>query len=324
MTFYSFIFSVVLHGEPQYNSIMRRSSRSLLLLLLSLSLITILISHISVPVFHNGVPLPKGGFSSGNEAGGVLDQLFKLVQSRLGLALHSAYALQQVLFPLSIILLLLIAAALIFPKELRKRVIYTLLAGLLVLLLFYILFFSSLTGSDKNNSSGEMIITNMDISSGSEGPVEEVIDEILPPEIPTGLSYLFSIVLVLTLAGTVFVIYRRIRKMMAMNEKNDIRDITEKALFAFEAGEDYSDIILRCYNELVISLRKEMGIVRSASVTPHEFQSQLIREGLPGIEVEGLTSLFERVRYGKTALTESEEKNAENCLRTVISALENR
>lgn len=226
--------------------------------------------------------------------------------------------------PVSLSILIFVALALIIPKDFRKRVLVTIAAGFSILLFLLLLFYFSPMADEKKHPPGEMIFTNMGTDANVVKQESSISEELPEPEIPTAISFLFSTSIVLLFLGTVFFIYRRIRIHRTFPNSGGIRDISEKALQSIETGLDYSQAILRCYSEMTGILKKEMGIIRSVSMTPHEFQFLLIKEGLPKEDVKHLTSLFERVRYGHGALSKDEERVAESCLKSVISALEYR
>lgn len=320
------IIRVVFQEKPQYNLSMRNSSRSLILLTASLILVTFLISHLSVPEFHNGIPMAEKSMEPPGESGGFLDSLIALAQNRRGDFSDEKTSFQDflstIMIPISIIILVIIAIGLLIRKELRQKVILRLLAALSALLFLIFIFYISRHFDDNNDQSGEMINTGIENIVADPGPENSPDDESPEPEIPQGISYLFSIIIVSAFITSVYFIVRKIRSLNRTGESPDIAAISQKALDDFESGDDFSDVILRCYSEMGHWVQTRMGIIRSTSMTPHEFQTHLLKEGLPRKEVEQLTMLFERVRYGREQLTKPEEKDAEICLKSLISSLE--
>ena len=65
-------------------------------------------------------------------------------------------------------------------------------------------------------------------------------------------------------------------------------------------------------------LRDARGIERSRTMTPAEFQAELVRRGLPANPVANLTRLFEQVRYGRQTVGEAEQKRATENLAAVV------
>ncbi|NPE31513.1 DUF4129 domain-containing protein [Methanococcoides sp. SA1] len=267
-------------------------------------------------------------FSTNRDDGGILDEYLELVLNIMENVEQEGSLLQKSLsrffLPVLMALLVIIALALIIPREFRKKILMNLLVFLTGLLFFLIMFYSNLSMGNSRESTAEMINTAIDRDSSFVDQGSDATEELPEPEIPRGISYVFSIVLVVLFLGTVYLIYRKIRLINKYNQRSDIKDITIEALKDIAAGGNYAHVILRCYNEMILTLQKEMGIVRNKSITPHEFQNHLIGEGLPKDDVEQLTSLFERVRYGNRVLNTDEEQKAEACLKSVITTLENR
>jgi len=92
----------------------------------------------------------------------------------------------------------------------------------------------------------------------------------------------------------------------------------KNAIRALESGKDFSDVIIRCYLQMMDALRKEHGIERGADTTAHEFEDWLEWKGFPRLPVHQLTSLFEKVRYAGQQVSKDEEKLALESLREII------
>lgn len=88
----------------------------------------------------------------------------------------------------------------------------------------------------------------------------------------------------------------------------------ENALKALRSGQEFTNIILRCYLQMQQALKNELGIEREAHFTPQEFQKQLEAKGIPPISLSQLTSLFEKVRYGHKQTSGEDEQTAIDCL----------
>lgn len=81
---------------------------------------------------------------------------------------------------------------------------------------------------------------------------------------------------------------------------------------------DFRDVIIRCYAEMSRILLEERGIERSTGMTPHEFETTLVRLKFPKEPVWDLTHLFEEARYGNISQTEVKIELAKSSLRQII------
>lgn len=303
---------------------MRRSALSHILLGASFILIVFLISTISEQDFHDGNPMPENSYSAQDNMGGFLEQLFQVFEARIGELQDRVGEFQKNLSlfagPMSIATLLLIALLLLLSKNARKAILVRTIAGFVVMGLFVYVFYSGIPESRDNY--GDMIITDMgeDIGEGSLSELPE--EEIAEPEIPLGISYLFSFIFVFLMLIVLYTAVRRIIIHRATSKKKTLLDVTEKALHSMKEGSDYSDAIVRCYDEMTIFIKEQAGLIRSASMTPEEFRTYLEKEGLPSSEIGQLTALFEQVRYGGMKLSSGDERQAETCLSTIAKALE--
>jgi hypothetical protein len=92
----------------------------------------------------------------------------------------------------------------------------------------------------------------------------------------------------------------------------------QTALAALSAGDALENVIVACYVRMSQVLRDARGIERSRTMTPAEFQAELVRRGLPANPVADLTRLFEQVRYGRQTVGEAEQKRATESLAAVV------
>ena len=92
----------------------------------------------------------------------------------------------------------------------------------------------------------------------------------------------------------------------------------EQAVNALEAGADLRNVILRCYFQMTRSLQEEQGIEREYPTTVQEFERRLENLGFPSIPLRQLTSLFEKVRYGKQQTNHNDEQIAMDSLNEII------
>lgn len=306
---------------------MRKSTRSVLLLSLSIILIFLLTISLNVPDFHNGIPMPDGPYSSTGNGTSTLENLYNLVIQSFGQLGDQAESFRHKLTlfaaPLSITVLILMAVLFLFSGKLRRLIVMRMIASLIVMAILMAIFYSDIPESRQD--TGEMIVTDMGEMIGEELINETNTSEEEPvPEIPRGLSYTFSFVLVLLFLLILFFLFKRIRAIQSHQKKRSILDVTEETLQSIREGSDFSNAILRCYDEMSMILKESKGLVRSSAMTAGEFRDSLTMEGLPAGEIKSLTGLFEKVRYGKGQLSADDEKAAETCLKGIISSLEPR
>ena len=98
-----------------------------------------------------------------------------------------------------------------------------------------------------------------------------------------------------------------------------LADEAQAALTSLSEGDSLENDIVSCYVQMSRILRDARGIERSRAMTPAEFQTELVRRGLPAEPVSQLTQLFEQVRYGRQAAGEAEQKRAAESLAAVVA-----
>jgi hypothetical protein len=92
----------------------------------------------------------------------------------------------------------------------------------------------------------------------------------------------------------------------------------EKAWQALITGSDLTNVIITCYREMSLALKKGRGIEREASMTTGEFENLLEAAGIPHEPIHQLTRLFEAVRYGKWQPNPAEKEKAIQCLEAIM------
>lgn len=85
-------------------------------------------------------------------------------------------------------------------------------------------------------------------------------------------------------------------------------------------GADVNDAIRKCYYEMSDTLRREHSIRRNQAMTTREFEELLQKSGIPNTYIRDLTRLFEKVRYGAKSPSESDERQAIECLTAIVEA----
>ena len=138
------------------------------------------------------------------------------------------------------------------------------------------------------------------------------------------LLVLGSLLLLLSMIGIGAIwIYRVPTTNRALAELQEIdTELTQaqSALDALQAGGDLKNTIIKCYYQMCAVINEHRGILRSQTMTPHEFEDYLASKGLPGEPVHQLTHLFEDVRYGNLLAGAAEEQVALNSLTAIIEA----
>ena len=131
------------------------------------------------------------------------------------------------------------------------------------------------------------------------------------------ISLVIALVIVGMLAGVALLIARRRPPETALQQlARSARDTLE----ALQGGADLKNAVIRCYLEMSRVARERRGLQRQADMTPHEFQFELEKAGLPGEPVRQLTRLFEDVRYGDRPPGEREGRQAVACLHAIVEA----
>jgi hypothetical protein len=92
----------------------------------------------------------------------------------------------------------------------------------------------------------------------------------------------------------------------------------EKARQELKTGLGLKDVIIKCYRQMSLALRKEQGIEREGFMTTGEFENLLEAAGVPHEPVHQLTQLFEAVRYGHWQPDPVDEQKAIHCLEAIV------
>jgi len=207
---------------------------------------------------------------------------------------------------------------LIISKEARKRFMRDLMTFLPLLVIIYLI-----SRRRPNEGAAEEInpgIFNL-------GPIEEMAGDPnaalptyqAPAEWVTGLvTILLAVAIAVALALIGWAIYRRSRMRDAPLQR--IEQEAQSAIDAIEAGGDLSEVIMRCYFQMIEALKQYRNIQRDRDMTPHEFERHLVVRGMPREPVSQLTRLFEQVRYGGIRPGRTDERAAIASLTAIVSA----
>ena len=96
------------------------------------------------------------------------------------------------------------------------------------------------------------------------------------------------------------------------------------ALDSLKNGNNFKNIIIDCYAQMLEVIKEEFNIERGISITPNEFMGFLIKRGLPYEPVYHITSLFEGIRYGSKQLNPNDEDEAIKSLKQIQLSLQSR
>jgi hypothetical protein len=141
-----------------------------------------------------------------------------------------------------------------------------------------------------------------------------------PPVLPDWAVVLVVILLAFMAAGIMafflMILGSRLRRPKSLSE--EIARPVQAALDELQAGEEYQDVVLRCYARMSQVLQEARGMSREQSMTPHEFEALLVHYGFPGIPVHILTHLFEKVRYGSLTTDDQDVSLAIESLTAIV------
>jgi hypothetical protein len=91
-----------------------------------------------------------------------------------------------------------------------------------------------------------------------------------------------------------------------------------KAWQALKTGSDLKDVIIKCYLQMSLALKREQGIERQDFMTTGEFEHLLEAAGIPHEPIHQLTRLFDAVRYGNWQPNTADEEQAIQCLQAIM------
>ena len=211
------------------------------------------------------------------------------------------------------LLFLLSLFFLVTSRESRRRTFRPLAV---ILLIFLTLFFFRVRDSSEpiEIESGE--VSQVTSAPSSVGTTVEA-ETVKPPE------WAFNSLSILLVAVVAFLLWRillRLGEPLALMDQ--IAEEAQQAITAIDAGEDFHNVIIRCYIEMCEILKVHFGMARDASMTPREFQEGLLSAGLHALPVSELTYLFEKTRYGNKPIRSDDEDKAVKYLAAFAGANE--
>ena len=215
---------------------------------------------------------------------------------------------------------LLVATAvllIIFPalrKTFFKRFIIAAVIGMIIL------FIASRISLDPREEEEARELPNFQEMPDLPERVQQRRQEDFEAEPSESLVIIASVIIVLGFGVGAFFVWRRIRARFRRSDLKALSQTAQEAAERLAAGQDRKNTVIRCYQEMTDILAMERGIRRKRDMTPREFERQLLAAGLPAQEVDQLTHLFERVRYGAEDLDRKEEQDAVACLTAIAQA----
>jgi uncharacterized protein DUF4129 len=204
------------------------------------------------------------------------------------------------------------------PAELRKRIIrqmLSLILGSLAILmaLRYRLIQLPLLATDPAKQGN-----NNSALGGAKG----LAPTFQPPHMTPWLTFLISFAVLCVVLLSLWLAYRWWMRSNGrkFSELDEIGAIAQSSLNDLASGREWSDVILQSYFRMSEAVSARRGLQRGRATTPREFAERLEQAGLPAHAVERLTRLFESVRYGARASSQSDVNEAVACLNSILHA----
>lgn len=279
-----------------------KKRRTLILLILAL-LGTLLISaSLSGLQLHAGLPFP----SSDSEANAPEYQK-NFYQPEPNFWNVPPYLLK--IFP--VLILSLLVYAMFRQGEIRGLVFGVLVLSLLIWLIAVVFnwLISVFGGSEKTVGGSSNPPQETTSYSFQQGPIGDA------PAIFVWLVIIGLIFLVIAVS------YRLYRTSKSTSTKEIIKAEAKKALIELQEGEELSNVVIRCYLQMAQAIKTERGIERDDSMTTQEFERVLVTHNFPEKAIHDLTTLFEKVRYGRKPIDSNDEHTAVDCLKAITGNL---
>ena len=277
---------------------MTNKSKHLGLLFLAGALVSlaVLAASLSNLQLQSGTPFP-GGIDSDNDTQSV--SLLPSIQT------YSIPLLRGIFALIFLILLTNVAVRLIVLVNI-KRIFQLTFALVILLIIMYMM--PRITPSQPahfpNEPSEITTPPSFDYPVPPLGQPPQILIQLVTMGIALGIGMLISMVVK--------------RRLSSKKNEADLLQGVEEAVNALMAGEDLRNVILRCYMQMTRSLQEEQGIERASAMTVQEFERWLENLGFPSVPLHQLTSLFEKVRYGKQEMSDEDERIAIDSLNEII------
>jgi uncharacterized protein DUF4129 len=207
---------------------------------------------------------------------------------------------------------------LLLPPEVRKRILRQMISfalGTLMLLLALRYRAIRLPGTQEERM-------------GMAGNATPGIVDALPvptfqaPRVTPWLAFAVGLVILWALLFAGWILYRWWRRSRSDGSVAlaAIAGIARNSLDELAAGRQWGDVIIEAYARMTDVVSRQRGLHRMPATTPREFADRLTGAGLPAGSVDGLTRLFESVRYGGHSSTHEDVREAQHCLESILHA----
>jgi hypothetical protein len=144
-----------------------------------------------------------------------------------------------------------------------------------------------------------------------------------PPVVAPQWEFWITALIVIGVGVIGIVVFNRLidRWLRPKKGLDEIADIARSTLNDLSDKKISKNTIIRCYVRMNSAVNKYRCITRDAAMTPAEFALHLENAGLPRDDVEGLTRVFERVRYGmQNNISPDDIKDARQYLTGILKA----
>lgn len=217
------------------------------------------------------------------------------------------------LFPAMIILIFLLFLGPIRPmtaKDLIKMLLrFTLIAFVAMLVL------GSVAKQSPLFNNAEQEVTAVPGSAAGN-------QTFTAPEVNSTWEFWIAALIVLIVSVIAYIVLNRFINRWLQPKKglDEIANIARSTLNDLSGSKVSKNTIIRCYVQMNSAVNEYRGITREAAMTPAEFAEHLENAGLPRDGVQGLTHVFEKVRYGAQEISPDEIKEAKQCLTSILKA----
>ncbi len=156
------------------------------------------------------------------------------------------------------------------------------------------------------------------------GEIGTQLPSLTPPVVTPQWEFWITALVSVVIGVIAIVIFNRYvdRWFQPKTNLEEIADIARSALDDLSKNKESRNVIIRSYTRMNAAVNQYRGIAREEAMTPSEFASHLEKAGLPGDAINGLTRVFEKVRYGGQSVSAEEVKEAKQCLTSILKACE--
>ncbi|MBN1564278.1 MAG: DUF4129 domain-containing protein [Anaerolineae bacterium] len=203
----------------------------------------------------------------------------------------------------------------LFSAKGRRRLLANLI---LVAFLFWLLNYIESHPIEENPRTSEVMADDTGELAESTSPTIFTEDEA-----PAWLATVVILVAALVGAGLLGVgvwFFQQRTKHALPLPLDSLAETAQDTIESLQAGGDFRTAIIQCYYEMNRVIKLERGISRETTTTPREFETYLIKRGLPKEALATLTRLFEQVRYGNAPSRTDDEALAVDCLTKIVDS----